>query len=680
MKKLLTWIGHLLTDDRRNHRPNSRNRCHLELESLENRLVPSAVQPVGPLIFNEDFNQPVSSMPATNKWTYNTGTDPNNTAVRYVDDSSTLSVVNDPNATDGKALGMTIYPTSAGNQTFNSARINTSNQVGGNIQYGVIEARIKLPGGPNGQGDGLWPAFWMLGSNHVQGVGWPNCGEIDIMEQGIAGPGTNFGSTHFGDLSGPNRKDTSNSYTLPGGQSFYSGYHTFAIYWTPGAITFSVDGNSYGTVTRNSYSASLWDKTFQQPYYLILNICDGGPNNSGGFGGPVTKNSTFPQTMNVDYVRAYALTGITTPTNLTATAGASNLITLSWQHAANDETGFILQRSKTADFATIDGSFNLPQGTTTYRDATGSAGTTYYYRLQAVATDGNHSYQSGYSNAAAVSTAGTIVTDTDLALNRPAFASSLENNSFAAANAVDNNSATRWSSRFSDPQWYYVDLGATFNVTEVKLNWERAAGKNYLIQVSSDAVNWTTIATISGNTTAGVHDYTALSGTGRYVRMYGTARATPYGYSLYDFKVYGVGVGPGTTLLNRTAWKATASSTESGGNPQNALDGGLSTRWSSGKPMTGGEWFQIDLGSIQAFSRIVLNAGNSVNDFARGYQILVSNNGTDWVSQAPAAVGTGNGSLTDVTFAGQVNARYVRIAQTGTSSYWWSIAELTLYV
>lgn len=275
--------------------------------------------------------------------------------------------------------------------------------------------------------------------------------------------------------------------------------------------------------------------------------------------------------------------------------------------------------------------------------------------------------------------AGT--TRVDLALNRSVVASSVQNSSYLAANAVDGNSATRWSNQFSDPQWIYVDLGATYNITEVTLNWETAAGKDYQIQVSADATNWTTIDTITGNTTAGVHDYTGLSGTGRYVRIYGTARATPYGYSLYDFNVYGTAVGtPGSTPLSRSAWTATASSTEPGGSPLNALDGNLATRWSSGKPMTGGEWFQIDLGSVQTFDRIVLGSGSSVNDYARGFQILISNNGTDWATQSPVAVGTGTGPLIDVSLTNPVSARYIRIVQTGSSSYWWSIAELNLYM
>jgi hypothetical protein len=95
--------------------------------------------------------------------------------------------------------------------------------------------------------------------------------------------------------------------------------------------------------------------------------------------------------------------------------------------------------------------------------------------------------------------------------------------------------------------------------------------------------------------------------------------------------------------------------------------------------MTGGEWFQIDLGSVQSFNRIALHSGDSVHDYARGYRILISNNGTDWATQAPVAVASGNSPAIDVSLASAVSARFVRIVQTGTASYWWSIAELNLY-
>ena len=126
---------------------------------------------------------------------------------------------------------------------------------------------------------------------------------------------------------------------------------------------------------------------------------------------------------------------------------------------------------------------------------------------------------------------------TNIALNKPATASSLENSTFPASNAVDGNTGTRWSSAFSDPQWIYVDLGATHTINKVVLNWEAAYGKAYQIQTSNDKTNWTTIYSTTSST-GGVQTLN-VSGSGRYVRMYGTQRATQYGYSLWEFQVYG---------------------------------------------------------------------------------------------------------------------------------------------
>jgi hypothetical protein len=126
---------------------------------------------------------------------------------------------------------------------------------------------------------------------------------------------------------------------------------------------------------------------------------------------------------------------------------------------------------------------------------------------------------------------------TNIALYKVATASSLENASYPATNAVDGNPTTRWSSAFSDPQWIYVDLGATYNISEVVLYWEAAYGKSYQIQVSPDATNWTPIYSTT-NGLGGTEDLAGLSGTGRYVRMYGMARGTPYGYSLFEFQVF----------------------------------------------------------------------------------------------------------------------------------------------
>ncbi|HTR41247.1 MAG TPA: discoidin domain-containing protein, partial [Pseudomonadales bacterium] len=102
--------------------------------------------------------------------------------------------------------------------------------------------------------------------------------------------------------------------------------------------------------------------------------------------------------------------------------------------------------------------------------------------------------------------------------------------------AVDGNPTTRWSSAFSDPQWIQVDLGSVQNIGRVWLNWENAYATNYTIQLSSDNSTWTTVYTVTNG--PGTINDLAVSGSARYVRMYGTRRGTQYGYSLWDFQVY----------------------------------------------------------------------------------------------------------------------------------------------
>ncbi|HZB31820.1 MAG TPA: discoidin domain-containing protein [Streptosporangiaceae bacterium] len=137
----------------------------------------------------------------------------------------------------------------------------------------------------------------------------------------------------------------------------------------------------------------------------------------------------------------------------------------------------------------------------------------------------------GGTPRAAAAACGTA----NAAQGRPATASSTESAAFPAANAVDGNGGTRWSSAFSDPQWLRVDLGSSQSVCQVVLTWEAAYGRAFQIQVSADGTNWTSIF----STTAGTGGTQTLdvSGTGRYVRMLGTARATQYGYSLWEFAV-----------------------------------------------------------------------------------------------------------------------------------------------
>jgi len=153
--------------------------------------------------------------------------------------------------------------------------------------------------------------------------------------------------------------------------------------------------------------------------------------------------------------------------------------------------------------------------------------------------------------AVAVVTAGLVTTvsfeasaaPTLLSQGKAATASSTENSSFPASSAVDGNAGTRWSSAFADPQWLEVDLGASASVNQVVLQWETAYASAFQIQTSNDNSTWTGIY----STTAGTGGTQTLNvtGSGRYIRMYGTARATQWGYSLWEFQVYGTAGGGG---------------------------------------------------------------------------------------------------------------------------------------
>lgn len=127
-----------------------------------------------------------------------------------------------------------------------------------------------------------------------------------------------------------------------------------------------------------------------------------------------------------------------------------------------------------------------------------------------------------------------------IAYNKPATSSSIYTG-LPASQAVDGDWTTRWSSLFADPQWIEIDLGSIYNIDSVKLFWETAYGRDYMIQTSIDGTAWTNIQTVSNNTEI-INDLTGLSGSGRYIRMLGTARGTIWGYSLWEFLVFGTSI------------------------------------------------------------------------------------------------------------------------------------------
>jgi F5/8 type C domain len=259
-----------------------------------------------------------------------------------------------------------------------------------------------------------------------------------------------------------------------------------------------------------------------------------------------------------------------------------------------------------------------------------------------------------------------------LSQGQPTTASSVESNSYPPSNATDGNTGTRWSSAFSDPQWLQVDLGSTASISQVVLQWEAAYAKSFQIQTSADGTNWTTIY----STTAGTGGTQTLNvtGTGRYVRMYGTVRATQYGYSLWEFQVYGSLQSGGTcgTADAALGKPTTASSVESNSYPpSNATDGNTGTRWSSA--FSDPQWLQVDLGSSQTICQVTLNWEAA---YAKSFQIQTSADGTNWTTIYSTTAGTGGNQTLNVTGTGRYVRMYGTVRATG---YGYSLWEFGVY-
>ena len=200
---------------------------------------------------------------------------------------------------------------------------------------------------------------------------------------------------------------------------------------------------------------------------------------------------------------------------------------VSLQIAASDSNG--------APLSLIYGATGLPVGlsiNTTTGLISGTPTAAGTFSTTVTASNGNGSDSASFTWTVAP------VASVNLALNRPALASSVEVSAFSADLAVDGRGETRWSSAHTDAQWLQVDLGASYSINRVNLVWESAYGSSYQIQVSPNGSTWSTIYTMTAGTGGG-DELTNLHGIGRYVRMLGVRRGTQYGYSLYEMEVYG---------------------------------------------------------------------------------------------------------------------------------------------
>jgi beta-glucanase (GH16 family) len=240
------------------------------------------------LTWSDEFNGPDGTAVDPTKWTHDVGgTGWGNGELEYYTDGTQNAVV------QGGALvitatkqGASSYKCSYGTCTYTSARLLTKGLFA--QQYGRFEARAQMP-----TGKGLWPAIWMLGDN-IDTVSWPACGEIDFMETIGTDIETNHGTLHMPSNYGP-----SGTYKLPNGASYADAFHTFAIEWAPGTVSFFVDDQLYETQKQSSVpGGDTWE--FEHPFFLVMNVAVGGQ-----WPGSPDSTTTFPQTMKVDWVRAY---------------------------------------------------------------------------------------------------------------------------------------------------------------------------------------------------------------------------------------------------------------------------------------------------------------------------------------------------------------------------------------
>lgn len=230
--------------------------------------------------WSDEFDGPPNSPPDPAKWTYDLGA-----GGWGNQELQTYTQLVENAHLDGQ--GHLIIHVRSMPTGFTSARLKTKGLF--DAQFGRIESRIRIP-----FGQGLWPAFWMLGSAFGQ-VNWPQCGEIDVMENVGKEPSTVHGSMHGPGYSGSNA--ISARFVLPNGQAFASDFHSFAIEWAPHTVAFFVDNTRYQTVTPSSLPpGAQW--VFDQPFFILLNVAVGGT-----FPGPPDSATQFPQEMLVDYVR-----------------------------------------------------------------------------------------------------------------------------------------------------------------------------------------------------------------------------------------------------------------------------------------------------------------------------------------------------------------------------------------
>lgn len=248
---------------------------------------PATAQPTGwKLVWSDEFDGPTLDY---SKWEVevNAFGGGNNELQIYSDRPKNVRVENGHLLIEAHRDNYEITGTT---REYSSGRIRSKHR--GDWKYGRFEFRAKLPGG-----QGVWPAIWMMPTDHVYGE-WALSGEIDIMEFKGQEPDTVWGTLHFGDRW-PKNAHKDDRFRLTSG-NFTNDFHDFAIEWEEGVIRWYVDGKLWQTQSKWHSAAAPFPAPFDQRFHIILNLAIG-----GGFVGPVNAQTQFPRQYYVDYVRVY---------------------------------------------------------------------------------------------------------------------------------------------------------------------------------------------------------------------------------------------------------------------------------------------------------------------------------------------------------------------------------------
>jgi beta-glucanase (GH16 family) len=258
---------------------------------------PHAEAGIGGVVWSDEFNQPAGAPVDGGKWKFDTGGGGfgNNERQYYTD--STRNAAHDGQGNlviTARRENPANYQCHYGRCEYTSARLLTAGKFA--QAYGRFEARIKIP-----RGQGIWPAFWMLG-NDIGSNPWPASGEIDIMENVGKEPNMVYGTLHGPGYSGGGGLSSGRWNAAP----YADDFHTYTVDWEPGAITWYVDGQQYARKTPADTRGNRW--VYDHPFFLLLNLAVGGywPGDPDG-------STQLPQTMTIDYVRAWAHSGGTNP-------------------------------------------------------------------------------------------------------------------------------------------------------------------------------------------------------------------------------------------------------------------------------------------------------------------------------------------------------------------------------